>query len=123
MMKARSRACSARNARPFSAWDTVERAIDDLHEVPLLTKDKAFRLGHREVVAALGVRAELRAIGLVRGEALEGDEPPRDVVRSFVRQKVSDEVAAAARDDASPVLGVRPERVPLERIDFVANHA
>ena len=46
--------------------------------------------------AKFRVAAQARSIGLVRGEIGERDEAPRDVVRTFVRQEVADEVAAAA---------------------------
>src|SRR5207248_4846219 len=40
-----------------------------------------------------------------------------------MRQKITDEVAAAARNDPTPLLGILPEKVALKRIDFVANEA
>src|SRR5262245_3441348 len=123
MMNARSRACSARNACPFSACDTPERAIDHLHERPLFPEDQTSRFGHREVLAPVRVRAQLHAIRLVRREALERNQAPGHVVRAFVRQEVADEPAAAPRDDAAPILSVSPEDVLLKRVDLVANHA
>jgi DNA-binding transcriptional ArsR family regulator len=40
-----------------------------------------------------------------------------------VRKKISDEMASASRNDATPVLGVLFESVSLERIDLVADDA
>jgi hypothetical protein len=40
-----------------------------------------------------------------------------------VWKKIPDEVAAASRDDPTPVFGVCLERVTLERIDLVADEA
>ena len=38
-------------------------------------------------------------------------------------KKISDKMAAASRNDASPILGVLLELVSLERIDLVADEA
>ena len=82
---------------------------------------KRFVLGEAEIGGAFRVGLQPRAIGLVGGQAVERDQPPGDVVGALVRQEVADEVAAAARDDATPVAGVFGERVALERIDLVAD--
>src|ERR1019366_1043771 len=66
---------------------------------------------------------QARPIGLVRGEAVERDQSPGDVVGSLMWQEVANEVAAAARDDAPPVRCVLFEVFQLERIDLVADEA
>jgi hypothetical protein len=38
-------------------------------------------------------------------------------------QEIAQQVAAAARDDAPPLLSILPERVSLERVDFIPNEA
>ena len=40
-----------------------------------------------------------------------------------MRQKIPDEIAAAAGDDAAPLLSILPELVALKRIDFIPNEA
>ena len=46
---------------------------------------------------------------------------PSDIVRSFVRKKISHEMSAAPRNDATLVLRVLLEGIVLERIDLIAN--
>src|SRR5262245_25383953 len=113
MMNARSRAWSARNARPFSIRASSERAIDHLHERSLLAENQALRFRHPEILAPFRVRADRHSITLVGSQVVEGDEGPSNVVRAFVRQKVTDQVTAASRNDAAPVLRVLPERLAL----------
>src|SRR6185369_13641558 len=123
MMKAPARSWSARKARPLSAWVDMVCAFDDLDEIAFFPEDQPLGLGHREIRAGVRIRLQARAVALVRRKAVETDEPPRHVVRAFVREKVPDQMAAAPRNDAAPVLGVLREVVSLKRIDLVANHA
>ena len=74
-------------------------------------------LGEAEVRHAFGVGAQAGAVGLVGGEAGEGDEREGDVVRALVRHPVADEIAAAARDDGEPAAGVVLEGVAPERVE------
>ena len=67
------------------------------------------------------VGADARPVGLVGGEALERDQREGDVVGALVRHPVADEVAAAARDDLDPALGVGLERAAPEGIELVAD--
>jgi hypothetical protein len=57
----------------------------------------------------------------VKITCFEGNQPPRNVIRAFIRKKVPDEMAAASRNGTAPILGVLLELIPLERIDLVAN--
>ena len=75
----------------------MQRPLDDLDEVALLAQDQPFGLGHLEILARLGIVLQPRPIALVRREAVEGDQPPRHVVRALVRQEVAD---AGARRSA-----------------------
>jgi len=101
----------------------VEGAIDELDEGALFAKDEAVDLREGEVFAGFGVLAETRAVCLVRGKGIKGDETPCDVVGAFVREEVADEMAAEARDDASPGCGVLVEALALKWVDLVANEA
>jgi len=70
---------------------------DPFQEGPLLPEDDTVVLtGEAEIIPGFRVRLQFRAIGLVSCEALEADEAPGDVIRSFVRQEVTNELAAAA---------------------------
>ena len=72
---------------------------------------------------ALGVAAQGGAVALVGGEAVKADQAPGDVVAAFVRQKVAEQLAAAAGNDAAPGLGVAAEGLALEGVDLVADEA
>ena len=74
-----------------------------------------------EILASLGIGAQARPVALIRRQAVEGDQPPGDVVGAFMRQEIADEMSATARNDAAPVFGVFPERVALEGIDLIAD--
>ncbi|CAG9220651.1 hypothetical protein BCAR13_420124 [Paraburkholderia caribensis] len=99
----------------------AERPADNFREGPFFAQDEAPGLRHGEVFDRCGIGAQPRAIRFVSGEAVERNQAPRDVVRPFVRQEIAEQMAAAARNDVSPVLGVLPERVALERIDLIAD--
>ena len=74
-----------------------------------------------EILAPLRIRLEARAVRLVRGEALEGDHAPGDVVSALVRQEVADELAAALGNDRSPIARVLGESFALKGIDGLAD--
>jgi hypothetical protein len=57
------------------------------------------------------------------GKIIESNEAPRHIVRAFVRQEISDQVATAARNYSNPILSIFLEDVALEWIDLVANYA
>src|SRR5215471_7308511 len=92
-------------------------------KVPLFAEDKPFGLSHGEILRRFTIRLDARLVALVRSQAVEGDQAPGNVVRPFVRKKVSDEMAAASRNDAAPVFRLAAEGLPLERVDLIANHA
>src|SRR6202040_2115781 len=69
------------------------------------------------------IRLQSRSIRFVRRKTLECDQTPGHIVGPFVRKEVAEEIAAAARDDRPPVLGILPELLFLERIDLIADHA
>src|SRR4029078_12047659 len=48
---------------------------------------------------------------------------PGDIVRPFVREEITEEIAAAARNDGEPATGVRREFVPLEGSDAIGDEA
>src|SRR5207302_413474 len=77
----------------------------------------------REVRDRFRIRLQALSVRLIRSQAVECDETPCLEVRALVREKISDEMAAAAGDDAAPVRGVLPEIFLLERIDLIANEA
>ncbi len=99
----------------------VERPFYQFDEVPFFAKNEALCLRRGEVFAPLGIGLQACAVRLVGSQAVKRNQPPRDVICSFVRQKVADEMPAAARNDAAPILGVLLERISLKRIDLVAD--
>src|SRR5215469_11514040 len=133
MMNAPGRAWSARKTSAFCAWvgtgcslrakrwGNAEGRVYDFGEVSLFAQDKAFGLRRCKIFAGFLVGFETRLIAFVGSETVESDEPPRNVVCAFVRKEISDQMTAAAGNDATPVLGVLLESAPLERIDLVAN--
>src|SRR5262249_22649529 len=84
-------------------------------------QDEAALLGALEIGAALGIGAQAGAIGLVGGEAVERNQRHGDVVGALVRHPVAQEIAAAARDDRQPALGIGLELGALEGIELVAD--
>ncbi len=111
---------------PYSVGERrgkAESSIHNLYEVSLFAQDETFALRHFKIFASFLIGFQTRLIALIRSEAIEGDQPPADVVRAFVWKKVSDQVPAATGNDAAPVLGVFLERVSLKRIDLIPNDA
>src|SRR6185369_11816938 len=100
-----------------------EGSFNYLHKISLFTKNHTFALRQREVRKSLSIRTQARAIRFICGKAIERDQPPGDVVCAFMRQEVTDEMPAATRDDAPPILCVRLELITLERIDLITNDA
>ena len=94
---------------------------DRFQEGPLLSDDDAVVDCETEIIPGFHVCLQFRAIGLIGCEAVETDEAPGDVIRPFVRQEVTDELAAAAGDDASPGLRVLAEVLEFERVDLIAD--
>src|ERR1700730_6409672 len=101
-------------------WE-VEGSIDDFEEGSLFAEDQTLCLCHEEVCPCFGIGPQAGAVVLVGGESIEGDQSPGDVVRSFVGKEVSDEMSAAARDDAAPVFCILFELVSLEWVDLIAD--
>src|SRR5215831_3309275 len=88
---------------------------------PFLGQNEAPVLGALEIGVAFGIGAQAGAVGLVGGKAVEGNQRHGDVVGALVRHPVAQEIAAAARDDFQPALGVGLELGPLEGVELVAD--
>src|SRR5262252_2264304 len=136
MMNAEFRACSARNACPFSACVRMlmlvrsakrrrhaKGSIHDLDEISLFAKDEALRLGHLKIRARFLVGPQTLLVVLVRCEAVKSNQAPAYVIRAFVRKEVSDEMPSAAGNDTAPIFGILLEILPLKRINLVSNEA
>src|SRR5215468_908294 len=65
-------------------------------KVPLFRQYEPVLFREIEISDALGIATQSRAIDLIRGKALEGDQGEGDVVGALVRHEIADEVAAAA---------------------------
>jgi hypothetical protein len=76
-----------------------------------------------KVPLAFIVLFQTRTIGFIVSQRIETDQSPGDVVGSFVRKKIADEVTTTAGNDATPLLGVGVERCPLKGVDLIANKA
>src|SRR5262245_41722694 len=94
----------------------LERPGHHLGERALLAQDKALRARELEILAALAVGLDAATVRLVGGEGIEREQAPRHVVAALMRQEITDQMAAAARDHAAPRLGVARKRVALERV-------
>src|SRR6266851_156879 len=110
-------------SRCWQCGGNAEGSIDHFDEVSFFAKNDPFCLRHREVLTPFRIRFQARSIRLIRSQAVEGDQTPCNIIRSFVRQKIPDKMSAASRNDAAPILGVLLERLSLERIDLVAYDA
>src|SRR6185436_13535183 len=111
-----------------STWSLLlrwqcEGPFNYLHKISLFTKNDTFALRQREVREGFSVRTQTGAVNFIRGKAVESDQSPRDIVCTFMRQEVTDEMPTATRNDAPPILRVRLELIALERIDLIANDA
>src|SRR5450432_1284521 len=100
-----------------------EGAVHQLEKGALFAQDEALRLRERKIFPGCGVLLQARPIGFVSREGFGLDESPSDMVGAFVRQKVADQIGAAAGNDALPVFGVGLERGALKWIDVVADEA
>src|SRR5690606_37862281 len=69
----------------------------------LLDENAALLLREAEIGHRRRVRLESRSIGLIGGQAVERDQSMCNVVGTFVRHEVTDQVAATCRDDGQPV--------------------
>jgi ribosomal protein L37E len=83
----------------------VEGAVDQFDEVSFFAQDETFCLRCGEVFAAFRIRFQACAACLVGSQAVESSQAPRDVIRSFMWQKIADEMPAASGNDAAPILG------------------
>ena len=97
--------------------------IPQLNEVSFLAKNQALALCHVEILKRLPIRLQTCSVMIVRGEAVERDQPPCNVVCALMREEISDEVPTASRNNAAPVLGVLFETVALEWVDLIADDA
>src|SRR5438094_4707562 len=107
-------------------WGAADMAallalFDLAQKGPLLGQNEAAVLGALEIGGTLGIGAQAGAIGLVSGEAVEGNQRHGDVVGTFVRHPVAQEIAPHARDDIQPALGVGLELCALEGVELVAD--
>jgi hypothetical protein len=101
----------------------TERAVYYFNKVSLLTQDEALVLGNAEILARLLIGLQTCAVSLIGGETVKCNQAPSHIVGAFMWKKIADEVAAAAGNDAAPILGVDSEPVQLKRVDLVTNQA
>jgi DNA-binding transcriptional ArsR family regulator len=101
----------------------AESSVYSLYEVSLFAQNQTLALRHGEILVRFAVGTQTRTICLISGEAIECDNAPGYIVRTFMGEKVSDEIPAAARNDSAPIPGVLLERAALKRIDLIADHA
>lgn len=101
----------------------IESPLHQFHEISFFAQDDFPGLHEGGVFAKFRIRLQAIFISLVRSQAVEGDHSPGDIIRSFVRQEISDEMSAAPGNDGDQIFGVLFEAVSLERIDLIADHA
>src|SRR5438045_8378488 len=92
-------------------------------ERALFAQDEALLLCVPAVFGTFSVHLEPRAILLVSGEAVEPDQRQRDVVGAFMRHEITQQVAAASRNDGCPAPGIFLEGGAFEWIEHVTNAA
>src|SRR5262249_37982383 len=107
----------------FCRTKIATRASGDnlAQKCPLLAQDELAFFREAEIRHALGITAQLRTIVFVGRQIFEGDQREGDVVGALMRHEIADQIAAAARDDFQPALGILLELGALERIDLVAD--
>jgi hypothetical protein len=98
----------------------TECSIHHFDEVSFFAKNEPFCLRHHEVLAPFRIRLKPCSICLVRSQAVECDQPPCNIIRSFVGKEIPDQMSTAPRNDVTPILGVPFECVSLEWIDLIA---
>src|SRR6185312_431244 len=134
MMNAFLRSCNLRNIDPFSASVSMnfpplsafgcgeaECSFHTSDEISFLAQNEPLALRHGKVLLRLGVIPELRLVALIGGQAVEGDQSPRHVIRALVGKEISYKLAAATGNDPPPVFGVLSEVLFLKGINFVAD--
>src|SRR5579871_1081106 len=103
-------------------WQT-ECAVDDFQKRSFLAQDKLLGLRHDEILSRLWIALQALPIGLIGCKAVKGNQAPRDIVGAFVGKKIANKMAAAARDDAPPVLGILLEAIALKRVNLISDKA
>lgn len=91
-------------------------ACDDRHEAALFARDELSSLSKGKVLAPMRVGFQPLSVGLVSGQGVKGNQPPRNVVGAFVGQKVPQQMSAASGNDPPPIFGVLVEGIALEGI-------
>jgi len=71
-------------------------------------------VSHGEIPKRADVGFQASPICLIRGETIESNQAPRHIVRAFIGQEISDQVAAAARNDSTPILSIFLELIALK---------
>lgn len=106
-----------------SLWVPADSLRAPVGEVALFFQNETLALRRRKVGLCLFVRTSSLAVGLIRRQAGERDQPLRLVVAALMRHKLAQQVLTQAGDDAGPDFGVDRELVFLERVDLVADKA
>jgi DNA-binding transcriptional ArsR family regulator len=101
----------------------VDGLIHRFDEAAFFAQNETLALRELKVGLPFGVGLQACAINLVCGETRKRDQSPGDVIGTFVRQKVADEVAAAGGDDPSPIHRIPLEGGALKGVNLVADQA
>ena len=76
-----------------------------------------------EVLASFRIVLEASAVVFVGCKAIERDQTPRNVVGSFVRKEVTNEMPSAPGNNTTPILRILPKLVPRKWVDLIADDA
>src|SRR4051812_35074847 len=88
-------------------------------EGPLFSENHTVVECQAEILPGFLIRFEPCPVRLVGREAVESDQAPANVIGAFVRHEITQQAAAAAGNDASPVLRVLAEILELIRINLI----
>src|SRR5450755_358209 len=80
----------------FECRRDAKSSVYHFHEISFFAGNDAFGLRHREIINCFGIGFQARAVLLIRCETVERDQSPGNIIRAFVWQEISDEMAAAS---------------------------
>jgi hypothetical protein len=94
-----------------------------LQEDAVFLQDEALAPREFVILPAKPMLAQPLAVGLVGRKTVDGIDAVGRRRRPLMRREIANQVGTARRDGLTPVAGILLERLPLERVDLVADEA